>query len=36
MGWTRFRGVLPVPVTVTAPEVKVVPVVEERYPALRL
>jgi hypothetical protein len=36
MGWARFRGVLPVPITVMAPEVKVVPFVEERYPALHL
>jgi hypothetical protein len=28
--------VLPVPITVMAPKVKVVPFVEERYPALRL
>lgn len=36
MGWTRFKGVLPVPMTVTAPDMKVVPLVDERYPADRL
>ena len=36
MGWMRFRGVLPVPITVMALGVKVVPFVEDRYPALRL
>jgi hypothetical protein len=30
MVWTRLRVVLPVPITVTAPDVKVVPFVLER------